>query len=180
MSGHNLGEDAYLAYVANIGVPPTCRKRWHELDPAREQPVWEKVAAAVALRLCLNNLAVGHHGPLPLPSPLFGPADPTAHALDPTIQLLSEEVEAVQEVIAAFDAGATQVKDPAACTRMSDIFRSLLRRAGLRGMVPKIDERLAEHASARREAYEAPPAWPPIQRIKERSDEPQDMPRTNE
>jgi hypothetical protein len=54
-------------------------------------------------------------------------------------------------------------------------------RPDLSGMVPKIDERLAEHASARREAYEAPPpAWPPIQRIKERSDEPQDMPRTDE
>jgi len=143
MSDHNLGEDAYLAYVATIPIPPECKKKWHELDPVREQRVWEKVAAAVTLRLCMHNLA-GHHGPLP--PPLFGPADPTAYALDPAIQLLPEERDAVQAAIAEIEHNAPKscgrcgqpdaccdadCASAALCAKNAEVLRALLRRVGI-------------------------------------------------
>jgi hypothetical protein len=65
MSDHNLGEDAYRAYLANIKPTLECPCKWHALAP-EDQRVWEKVAAAVVLRMLLDNLAEPHR-PLPLP-----------------------------------------------------------------------------------------------------------------
>lgn len=66
MTDHNLGEDAYEAYLANVTPGSSGPTPWRDLIPSQRQ-VWEKVVAAVVLRLLLKNLAE-HHGPLPSPS----------------------------------------------------------------------------------------------------------------
>jgi hypothetical protein len=160
MSGHDLGEDAYNAFIVahNALTGPATRIRPWDLLSQREQGVWEKVVAAVVLRLLLNNLAeaaTAHGAPsFALPEDTISPIieeierkTGKARGAAPDIQLLQEEVEAVQAAIAEIERNANvscgkcgqpdaccdgDCASAAICAKNVGILRALLHRAGVR------------------------------------------------
>jgi hypothetical protein len=98
MSDHNLGEDAYRAYVANVPFGSDCLP-WDNLPPA-VRTVWERIAAAVTLRLCMSNIMGASAKPDPIPEPQSAQIAP--------ICLTSSEVAAIRQILRGYAATGSQ------------------------------------------------------------------------